>query len=54
MYLLSKRHRWAIHLSRREFVIQHIQGRKNVFADVLAHRSKGYRKRRARQSKTVP
>lgn len=34
-HVLSKVHRWAIHLSRFEFVIDYIEGANNVFADVL-------------------
>lgn len=42
-HVLSKVHRWAIHLSRFEFFINHIEGASNVFADILTRWSKGYR-----------
>lgn len=42
-YVLSKVHRWAIHLSRFDFNIEHIEGSKNVFADLLTRWSKGHR-----------
>lgn len=41
--VLSKVHRWAIHLSRFEFFIEHIDGTNNVFADILTRLSKRYR-----------
>lgn len=47
-HVLSKVHRWAIHLSRFEFFINHIEGSNNVFADILTRRSKGYRSNSAR------
>lgn len=43
MHVLSKVHRWAIHLSRFDFFINHIEGADNVFADILTRWSKGYR-----------
>lgn len=42
-YVLSKVHRWAIHLSRFDFDIEHIEGSKNVFADLLTRWAKGNR-----------
>lgn len=33
--VLSKVFRWAIHLSRFQFSINHIEGSKNVFSDIL-------------------
>lgn len=42
-YVLSKVHRWAIHLSRFDFNIEHIDGVKNVFADLLTRWAKGHR-----------
>lgn len=39
-HVLSKAHRWAIHLSRFEFVIDRIEGINNVFADALTDWSK--------------
>lgn len=52
-HVLSKVHRWAIHLSRFEFVIDHIEGANNVFADILTRWSKGYRNTRAQQTNTI-
>lgn len=41
--VLSKVHRWAVHLSRFEFFINHIEGANNVSADMLTRWSKKYR-----------
>lgn len=42
-HVLSKMHRWAIHLSTFEFFINHIGGASIIFADILTRWSKGYR-----------
>lgn len=39
-YVLSKVQRWAIHLSRFEFLLNDIEGSNNVFADILTSFSK--------------
>lgn len=49
-HVLSKVHRWAIHLSRFEFFINHIEGSNNIFADILTRWSKGYRTTTAKTS----
>lgn len=52
-YVLSKVHRWAIHLSRFDFSIEHIDGVKNVFADLLTRWSKGHRQVSAASGKVM-
>lgn len=44
-HVLFKVHLRAIHLLRFEFVIGHMEGANNNFANLLARRSKGYRNR---------
>lgn len=46
-YVLGKVHRWAINLSRFSFVIEHIDGTKNVFAVLLTRWSRRHRSRKA-------
>lgn len=46
-YVVVKVHRWKIHLSRLYFVIEHIWGVKNVFADLHTGWSRGDRVRKA-------
>lgn len=43
-HVISKVHRWAMFLSRFDFVIEHIDGELNVFADILTRWLKGYKK----------
>lgn len=42
-HVISKVQRWAIFLSRFKFSIEHIDGIKNTFADILTRWTKGYR-----------
>lgn len=42
-HVLSKVHRWAIHLSQIEFFIDHIENANKVFADILTRWPKEYR-----------
>lgn len=51
--VLSKVHLWAVHLSRFELVRDYTERANNVFADVLVRRSKGFRKTRTQQTKTI-
>lgn len=53
IHVLSKVHWRVIHLLRFEFMIDHIEGENNVFANVLARWSKGYRNIRAQQKKLL-
>lgn len=46
--VLSKVYRWAIHLSRFKFFIDHIEVSKNVIPDILARWGKGSRKTSAK------
>lgn len=43
-HVVSKVQRWALYLSRFEHTIKHIDGVKNVFADILTRWLKGYRR----------
>lgn len=45
--VLTTVHRWAIQVSRFQFVIEHIEGVKNVFTDLLTGWSQNYRAREA-------
>ena len=45
-HIVSKIQRWALFLSRFPYVIEHIEGTSNVFADILTRWTKGYRKER--------
>lgn len=47
-HVLSKFHPWEIHLSRFSFSTEHIDGHKNLFADILTRRSREYRTESAR------
>lgn len=42
-HVVSKVQRWAMYLSRFEYMIDHIEGSKNIFADILNRWTKGYR-----------
>ena len=42
-HVVSKVQRWALFLSRYSYVIEHIDGDDNVFADILTRWTKGYR-----------
>lgn len=50
-HIISKVQRWAIYLSRFEFVIEHIDGELNVCADMLTRWAKGYRTEKAQTQK---
>ena len=41
--MVSKVQRWALFLSKYTYVIEHIDGDDNVFADILTRWTKGYR-----------
>ena len=43
-HIVSKVQRWALFLSRFPYVIEHIEGKSNIFADILTRWTKGYRK----------
>ena len=42
-HVVSKVQRWALFLSRFDYMIEHTEGEKNVFADILTRWTKGYR-----------
>ena len=42
-HVVSKVQRWALFLSRYSYVIEHIAGDENVFADILTRWTKSYR-----------
>lgn len=42
-HIVSKVQRWAMLLSRFQFVIEHIEGELNIFADILTRWTRGYR-----------
>lgn len=42
-HVSSNVHRWAIHLSRFELLIDHIEWLTNLFADILTRWTSGYR-----------
>lgn len=42
-HVVSKVQRWALYLSRFSYVIEHIGGSANVFADILTRWARGYR-----------
>ena len=42
-HIVGKVQRWALYLSRFTYVIEHVDGEKNVFADILTRWLKGYR-----------
>lgn len=52
-HVLTNVHRWAIHLSRFEFLINHISGANNIFANTLTRWSKRYRNTRAQRTEVV-
>ncbi len=41
--IVSKVQRWELHLPKYEYVIKHIDGSENAFADILTRWTKGYR-----------
>lgn len=45
-HVVSKVQRWAMFLSRFSFSIEHIEGHRNVFADILTRWGRGYRTER--------
>lgn len=45
-HIVSKVQRWAMYLSRFEYVIEHIDGKRNICADMLTRWTKGYRNER--------
>lgn len=45
-HIVSKVQRWTLFLSRFPFVIEHVSGTLNVFADILTRRTRGYRRER--------
>ena len=47
-HIASKVQRWAIYLSRFSYVIEHVDGNANVFADILTRWTRGYRSEKAR------
>jgi len=44
LHIVSKVQRWALFLSRFSYVIEHVDGASNVFADILTRWTKGYRR----------
>ena len=42
-YVMSKVQRWATYLSRFEYVLEHVDGDQNIFADIITRWMKGYR-----------
>lgn len=42
-YVLNKVHRWTIHMSQFDFIIEHVQDVKNVFADLLKRSSRKHK-----------
>ena len=42
-HAVSKVQRWAIFLSKFEYIIEHVDGSQNIFADILTRWTKGYR-----------
>lgn len=49
-HIVSKVQRWALYLSKFSYVIEHVSGSDNVFADILTRWLKGYRGESARSS----
>ena len=43
-HIVSKVQRWALFLSRFPYVIEHVSGTENVFADIMTRWTKGYRR----------
>ena len=52
-HVVAKVQRWALFLSQFDYVIEHIDGRENVFADILTRWFKGYRKEKGLQLRTI-
>lgn len=46
-HIVSKVQRWALYLSRFNYVIEHIKGEDDVFADILTRWLRGYRNEKA-------
>ena len=42
-HIISKVQRWALYMSRFHYVIEHVKGEDNVFADILTRWMRGYR-----------
>ena len=42
-HVVSKIQRWALFLSRFDYMVEHIEGEKDVFADILTRWTMGYR-----------
>lgn len=51
-HIVSKVQRWALFLSRFPYIIEHVDGDLNVFADILTRWTKGYR-RETKSLKTI-
>ena len=51
-HAVSKVHRWALFLSRFDYILEHIDGESNVCADIMTRWSRNYRKEN-RQLRTV-
>lgn len=45
-HVVNKVQRWALYLSQFPYVIEHVEGERNVFADILTRWLKGYRSER--------
>lgn len=45
-HVVNKVQRWALYLSQFPYVIEHIEGNRNIFADILTRWLKGYRSER--------
>ena len=43
-HIVSKVQRWALYLSRFPYIIEHVSGTANVFADILTRWTRGYRR----------
>lgn len=43
-HIVSKVQRWALYLSRFPYVIEHVSGEANVFADILTRWTRGYKR----------
>lgn len=50
-HIVSKVQRWALHLSKYSYTIEHIEGDKNVMADIMTRWFSGYRNKRAASRK---
>ena len=52
-HIVAKVQRWALFLSRFDYLIEHIDGARNVFADILTRWCRGYRKEPENKLRTV-